>query len=382
MTVFKTFWKILNKNKVVVIIYTVILLLFGISNMQTSEQNLSFTPKKPDVLIINEDENTEITKNLIDYIQKNTNLKNVENTEEAIDDAVFYREVNYVIYIPENYTQDFLNGQNPEIKVKSTGDYQSAYAEMMVARYLQVANLYQGKIENREELITKINEVLENEVKVEVTTKLDTTALEKASYYYNFASYSLLACLIMIIGLILNSFNEEKIRKRIVISNTNYKKHNRILLLSNCCYSLVLWLFYVIASFILLGKIMLSQAGLIYILNSLVFVLCVTALSFLLGTLVTNKNALSGISNVVSLGSSFLCGAFIPIKWLPPAVIKVAHALPTYYYIKTNESLKTIENFNQITMKPIWENMLIILAFTVAFVVLTNIVSKKKRKIG
>lgn len=45
MTVFKTFWKILNKNKVIVIIYTVMLLIFGISNMQTSEKKYEFCCK-------------------------------------------------------------------------------------------------------------------------------------------------------------------------------------------------------------------------------------------------------------------------------------------------------------------------------------------------
>lgn len=46
MTVFKTFWKILNKNKVIVIIYTVMLLIFGVSNMQTSEKSMNFVASK------------------------------------------------------------------------------------------------------------------------------------------------------------------------------------------------------------------------------------------------------------------------------------------------------------------------------------------------
>ncbi len=56
MTVFKTFWKILNKNKFTVILYTVILLVFGVSNMQTSENSMTFTASKPDILIVNYDE--------------------------------------------------------------------------------------------------------------------------------------------------------------------------------------------------------------------------------------------------------------------------------------------------------------------------------------
>ena len=41
MTVFNTFLKVLNKNKVLVIVYTVILLIFGASNMKTNENSIA-----------------------------------------------------------------------------------------------------------------------------------------------------------------------------------------------------------------------------------------------------------------------------------------------------------------------------------------------------
>ena len=145
---------------------------------------------------------------------------------------------------------------------------------------------------------------------------------------------------------------------------------------------MLLWVLYVIISFIALKDIMISKTGLIYILNSFVFTICVTALSFLLGTLINNKDALSGIANVISLGSSFLCGAFVPVQWLPDFVIKVAHVIPTYYYIDNNERLVIIEKFTSETMKPILNNILIMIGFTILFIILTNIISKKKRKIG
>ena len=40
--------------------------------------------------------------------------------EEKIDDALFYRDVSYVIYVPKNFGKDVLHGKNPEIKIKST----------------------------------------------------------------------------------------------------------------------------------------------------------------------------------------------------------------------------------------------------------------------
>ena len=382
MIVFKTFLKILNKCKFLVIMYTVILVSFGGFNIKTSDNSTNFVASKPDVLIINEDENSKISENLAKYIEDNCNIKDIEKTEEKINDALFYRDVNYIIYIPQNYGKDFLNGLNPEIKIKSTGDYNSYYAETLLSRYIKVSNIYREDIDNKDELIAKINETLAKETKTEITSKLDTNNLAKASFYYNFANYSIIACCVYVICLILSSFREENINKRTIISSINYKKYNAVLLLSNLLFAILLWLIYVVLSFILVGNVMYSLHGVTYIINSFVFTLCVVTIAFLIGNLSINKNAINGIVNVVAIGTSFLCGCFVPVEFLPDSVLKVAHILPSYYYINTNERLKTLEVFNLETLKPIIINMVIILLFTVLFVVITNIISKRKRKIG
>lgn len=82
MTVFKTVWKILNKNKITVIIFTVMLLLFGVSNMKTSEKSMNFIASKPDVLIVNYDKDEGITKDFIKYITDNSNIVDIKTDEE------------------------------------------------------------------------------------------------------------------------------------------------------------------------------------------------------------------------------------------------------------------------------------------------------------
>ncbi len=58
MTVFKTFLKIVNKYKFIILLYTVLLIVFGGFNMQTSDNSTAFVASKPNVLIINNDEET------------------------------------------------------------------------------------------------------------------------------------------------------------------------------------------------------------------------------------------------------------------------------------------------------------------------------------
>lgn len=382
MIVFKTFLKILNKNKFIIILYTVFLIGFGGFNMQTSDNSTNFVASKPDIMIVNYDEEKGITKDLIKYITDNSNIIELNNNEEAINDGLFYRDENYVIYIPENYSEDFMDGKNPEINIKSTGDYQSSFAEMLLSRYIKVANIYQKSIKNEDELTSKINETLSKQSEVEITSKLDTDSLAKATFYYNFASYSILACLVYVICLVLSSFKDIKIQKRTIISSTDYRKLNRQLLLSNSLFSIILWGVYVALSFVLIGDVMFSNQGIIYLINSFIFTMCATTIALFIGNLVSNKNAINGIVNVIALGSSFLCGAFVPMEWLPDGVLKIAHILPSYYYISSNESLKTLEVFNLETMQPIITNMIVILGFSIIFIILTNIVSKRKQKIG
>ena len=310
MTVYKTFFKVVNKYKFLILIYTGMLILFAGFNMQTSQNSTNFVAEKPDVLIINNDREQKLSKNLVEYIEKNSNMVNIEDNEEARNDALFYRDVSYIIYIPENYSKDFLNGLNPEIKIKSAGDAGSSYAGMMLTRYIKVANIYQKEIQNEEELIKTINETLAKETEIEIISKLDTNNLSKAAFYYNFMNYSILAGCVYVICIIISSFREEKIRKRTIISSMNYKKFNRQLLVSNGMLAFILWFLYVLLSFILIGDIMFTAHGLILIVNSFVFSICALTIAFLIANIVKNKNAINGIINVVGLRFKFLMWCF------------------------------------------------------------------------
>ena len=394
MTVFKTFLQVLNRYKVTVLIYTVMLVAFGGLNFQTSDSNVNFTASKPDILIINEGENKGITNDFIDYLTEHANIKDIKNDEESINDALFYRDVNYIVYIKPNFRESILsNSPNQEeqfkkdisssnrtiIEIKTTGDYQASIADMLVNKYLHLADIYSKTYEDENEIIEHIHETLLLEVSTELTSKVDTNALSRVTFYYNFLSYSVLAGCVYVICLILSSFKNKEINKRTIISSMNYKVLNLQLLLSNCLFAVVLWVIYIVLGFILVGSVPTNYL-IIYLINSFIFTICSVTIAFLISNLINNKNAINGIVNVVALGSSFLCGAFVPMEWLPDFVLKIAHILPSYWYVKTNELLKGVEVFNFTSIEPIITNVLVLIGFIILFVILTNIVTKLKLK--
>lgn len=382
MTVFSTFWKVINKYKGTIILYTVMLIVFGGVNMTTNDTGVDFTSSKPDILIVNNDKDSEITKNLVKYMSDNSNIVSVKNNEEARDDALFYRDVSYIIYIPKNYGNNILNGKNVELEIKKVDTYDSALAEMMLSRYIETQNIYLKTNISESELINNINESLKNKTNVEIVSKLNTDKLTKVSRYFNFASYSIMAVTIYIICLVITSFHEKSVNKRIIISSMNYKEHNRLLLLSSSVYALVVWILYTILGFIILGSELFTLRGLLFIGNEFIFTFCCLTLSLLISSLCYSKVAVSGIVNVVALGSAFLCGAFIPPEMLPSSVIKIAHILPTYYFINSNEILKSLEVINMNNLHSVFINTIIMLLFSILFIIINNIVTKKKRIIA
>lgn len=380
MIVFNTFWKVIKKYKATVILYTAMLVIFGSTNMQANNKVMTFTNTKPDILIVNNDKDGVLTKNLVDYLNKNTNIVKIKDSEEARDDALFYRDVSYIIYIPTSYSKNVLNGINNTLDIKSTNDYNASLAEMILKKYIEVENVYASIYRDESKIINAINKNLETNSNVEITSKLNTTTMEKTARFYNFASYCIMAVTIYIVCLVLSSFHNEMINKRIVVSSMNYKKHNRLILGASFAYALIVWILYIVLGIILLGDVMFTIRGLIYVLNTLIFTFVALTLALLISTITNNKNAISGIVNVAALAQAFLCGAFIPTQWLPNSVLTIAHVLPAYWYINTNDILKELETISSTTLKPVIINSIILILFSLIFIVLNNIISKKKRQ--
>lgn len=376
MTVSSTFFKILKKYKGLIILYSVILIGFGGINVTTNETNVLYEAEKPKIAVVNKDDKSLITDNFIQYLSSNCDVKKYD--ESDIDDALFYRQVSYVIYIDKGFNKNDKN----KLSIKTTEDYDSTLAQMYVSRYLKTQDIYLSMYDNQSEAIEKLNDAMKVNVNISLTSKKNTSASSRINTYFNFASYSLLAGLIIVLGTILAIFNERKVKMRSIISSTSYKTRNKSIILSSMIYAISLWIFYMIIGCILFKKELLNCNGLLYALNSLVFTFAALALGILISNLVNNKNALGGVVNVIAVGTSFLSGVFVPLEYLPDSVVNIAHGFPTYWYVSANNLIANITEFNLESLKPIFTNDLVILGFMILFIILNSVVVLKKQKIS
>lgn len=378
MIVFNTVLKILNKLKGMLIIYTVMLISITAFNQSSTNIN-SYEETKPDILIVNKDQDNSLTKEFINYLDNHSNIKDIDNyTKEDIDDAIFYRDIDLVLYIPSNFGNDILIGNNPKIDYKASNNEGSTYSIMLVEKYLKTIDIYKDYY-SKEDLSNIVKNTLDKEVKVEVNSTLDSNNLNRMTTYFNFLNYAFLAGCVYIISMTLASLKEEHVLKRTIVSSYNYKKYNRIVLLSNALVIFILWILYMLLSLIIFKDLLLTKNGLLFIINSFIFSICSLTIGFLIGNITSNKNALGGIVNVVAVGASFLCGAFVPMEYMSNNVLNIAHILPSYYYILNNEIIKGLEIFTLSNIKPLIINSLVIFIFSIIFIIITNYISKKRQ---
>ena len=379
MIVFKTILKILNKLKGLIILYTIMLISVTLVN-QTSGNVDSFEEVKPSVIIVNNDKSkNEVTNHFIKYLENHMEVKDIDiGNEEKIDDALFYRDVSLVVYIPDGFGENLLDNKDVSVEYKISGDKGSSYGKMLVQNYFDSFNIYNNYYDG-DELFDRLDNALNVDVNVEVKSKLDTNSLSRMARFFNFLNYAILAGCVYSISMILASLKSENVRKRTIVSSYDYKKYNRIVLEACSIVIIGMWILYMILALIIFKDLFISMNGLWYVINSFVFSLCSLCIGFLIGNITQNKGAISGIVNVVSLGSSFLCGCFVPFEFMPDYVIKIAHIFPTYYFVINNEALKVMDNFSLSSVSPLIFNMGIVLIFGVCFVIITNYVSKKKQ---
>ncbi len=376
MTIFKTYWKIVKKNIGIIILYTVMLLVFGTMNLKANKNSFEYISSKPDIIIVNNSSGI-ITDNLISYLKTNANVKNITD-ENDIDDAVFFRDANYVIYIPKEFENKIENGKEFNIDIKTNNSYDSYIASELLNKYLDVFSKYMNLYNDKILAIQKLDNTLNKKADVVIENK--TSLNTKTSLFYNFSSYSIMAIVIYIICLVLSSFNDEKISKRTSLSGMNYKTFNNYLYISSFTFTFIIFIVYLILSFLILKNSILNINGFLYSLNMFIFFIVSFTMAILISNLVKSKGAISGVVNVISLGSAFLCGAFIPVKYMPSFALKIAHIFPTFYFIDNNEYIASLQNIDKASYEFVLKNLIIMIIFVMIFLILNTLVTRFKRK--
>lgn len=383
MQVFKEYFKIIRKSALPsLILYFGIFLAMTIifSNFGSSSNIETFEVTKCKVAIINKD-SSPLSKNLEKYIKENTKEVKVKSDDESIKDALFFRDVEVVITIPEGFEANFTSSSANTVEIENIPDSSSSrLVSTLINSYLYTTDLYENTLTDLD--YNEIDKLVREDLAKAATVNIDAGKKEdyrtSATYFFNYLPYPALCILILGISIVANIFNEPNIKKRNLCSPIKDGSFNLQIFLGHFTLAIICWLLFTALALIMYKGEMTSIRGFLYSLNSLIFIIAALTLSFFLSNLVP-KNAINGVCNCVALGSCFLGGAFVPQFLLSDAVKNTAIINPVYWYININEKLASLSTFNVDTLKPIILNSIIMLAFAIAFLSMSLVVIKFKR---
>ena len=391
MIVFKTFWRIMKRYWWIVFIYVAILTSLSVINLNAAPVT-DFVDTKPEITIVSQDSSDlatkPFTKNFLNYLSKNT--QNVDLKESETTDALFYQKISMILYLPKDLESKILSGQKITLDYRTSGNYTAELSKNLIKRYfeLQRTEILESKnsskeqsnipSEDSEKIISRLNQRLDQSPTVRLASK-NATNLSKIAAFFNFASYTIMAIILYVTCFINASFNKSSVKKRTIVSSLHLKKYNFSLLLANSIFAFSVFALLTTLSFFVLGNIVLTPFFIFEILNILLYTLAALTLAELVSTFNLSRDAVSGVVNLLSLAPAFLSGAFVPTYFLPSFVLTIAHIFPTYWFIDTNNKITTLTDFNLSSFLAILPNLLVLVLFSIIFIVANLVLSKKKR---
>ncbi|MBQ3601827.1 MAG: ABC transporter permease [Lachnospiraceae bacterium] len=382
MQVFKSFLKILNRNKISLIVYLVVFMILLISMAGNGEEASykGFQEAEISFAAFNEDQG-EFGKYLIDYLSQNNEKVEIENDKDVLMDAMFYRNIDCVITIPKDFTERIVAGEKQAlIEVSKINDLQ--YGELAISKiseYISAVQIYLNCGYEVSIADEKAREQLKKEGKVLLEDGSQTVETQEWVYYFSFAPY-IIICLIMLgIGPILNVFSEKNINMRNNCSATKLLTINLQKILGCVVFVVLAIIVFSVGSMILYPEFMFTIKGLIVMINLALFSFIALAITVLAVQYAKNSTWLNIIANTLGIVLCFLGGVFVPVTWFGENLIKVCRLLPTYWYVKCIESIQTMEDGAKISTE-IWGYYGILVLFIIAIFAVSLVIAKGKQQ--
>ena len=387
MPVFRLCLKILKKQLPIMLVYLIVFLVISLimSSFLVKEQlqqDRLFTQAKSNIAFISK-ENTPLVDGFKQELGRVANFIELPDETEALQDALYFRSVTYILRVPEGFTDSFMQGENVQLEKTAVPDsISSTYLDLFIDQYFNTARLYVQQMENipQESLV----QYLQSDLAVSAFVELKTIGEQPlnqnfANYFFNFLAFSLLSVLILGIGTLLLVFYDTDLMRRNACAPLSSSSVNLQFILAILVFTILAWSIMVAFCLLFNYKNSLNLNTLYFVINSLVFAVCGTGISFLIGNLVKSHNAIPAVNNVVTLGLCFISGVFVPMELIADSVLRIANFTPTYWFVKANNQIAKLTHFDFANLEPIFTSMLIQICFALAFFVAALVANKKRR---
>ena len=375
MTVFKGYMKVIRQSRWLILMYVAI--FFACTLLMQSaagKTEKSFQAESLKIGIADEDGGT-FAMALRTYLDNFHEVIPLENDISAMQEKLFYRDVEYIIRIPENFYQKcIVSGEKlPVTTVPDT--YSGIYVDQQINSFLNNARTCQAAGFTEKEMADAL--VKDIPVKVELDTSMGSGETSRYIYYFRYVPYLALALLGFVIGNVLLVFRKKGLKHRMLASPVSSRRQALEGILCMIVTGTALFVLIILVALIWYGKELCANGNWGYlVMNTAALFFVAVSIAYFSGSLVTNKDALTGTMNIISLGMCFLCGVFVPLDYISTGVKNVSQFLPVYWYETANEILGEFTVLTGSAKIQIYQAVGIQLVFGVVFVCLTLVVEK------
>ena len=338
MQVFKLFLKILKKHLLPAILFTGIFILIIASISTSSSQEKSYKPSELRLAVYDED-NTEASKLAVKYISKGNEIYKIDNDDDKLLDALYYTTIHYAITVNEGYSEKLARGETDDLfTVRYVHEnFSNALADSKLNEYTKTVSAYIKMGQSIEEASKSASKALSKEVKV--SYQQDTKSSDEImAMFFQYLPYVLFSAVLSSLGPVLIIMNKKEVKDRTHCSAIKPSAETFGKVLGAVVFVGAVWAIFLIAGTVISGTGYKGNA-LYAVANSVIYAVISAGISILVSSLVTNDNVLNVIVQIFGLGSSFLCGVFVPQEFLGSGVLTAAKILPAYWYVKANNSI-------------------------------------------
>lgn len=378
MNLFKMYLKIARQNIGNSLLYLFIFLGVTVifSKAAAADSNSVYEPGGVKIGIVNAGE-SRLAESLQICLEKTNQVSLEKNDKEKLWNELYDWNLEYIIWIPDEFMDTCVREQAPLETTSVSGSYNTAYIDQQINQFLNQAAVYAAAGFSEEETA----EALENMELPEVKLLQGENGNEFPEYgfYFQYAPYLFLGALSYAIGHILLAVNARSLPRRMRASCVSVKRQILEGILAVSVIGLILWGVVMLCAFFIYGESFRGSGKVLYYALNLfaLLIVCITV-GFLVGTLAGNRNSLSGLANLVSLGMCFLCGVFVSIDSLSEKVLNIAKFLPVYWYETASGLLGEAGAVDSGVQIQIWMSVGIQLAFAAAFICVTLAVGRTR----
>ena len=145
MQVFRLYFKLIRKVFPSLAIYLGIFLVLaiGFTFLGSDSEQAAFSQEGIKLTIINRDGPSAVADGLAKHLGRSNTVVELPDDTETLQDAIYYRNVSYILIVPDGFSQGFAQGKNVALdKISIPDTTEGMYADTLINQYLATAQLY------------------------------------------------------------------------------------------------------------------------------------------------------------------------------------------------------------------------------------------------